>query len=240
MKPAGQIKQQHSRRALFCTTTLSARPMGTHECTELYLFSPPWEMFVVFKRFCYLLYLGFWHFYFSLNFPYVYQCVHLVCAFYDQPSSFLVLLLWQVNPLTVGYILKQSHSILSWALLTTHKVNPTSFFFFFFDGRSSQSVFFFFFPAKVEQYQELVTETWFFPFTFCHSKQRWRVLLWVLAGWFPLWRRLRSLSSNPRSFYKGFFSLLCLCFHSESGVLTPGGTSPSIMLKIMTYGVFWI
>lgn len=81
--------------------------------------------------------------------------------FYCHPSSFLVLLLWQVNPLTVGYILKQSHFILSWALLTIYKVNPTGSFFFF-DGRSIQSDFFFF-PAKVEQYQELVRETWFFP-----------------------------------------------------------------------------
>lgn len=239
MKPAGQIKQQHSRRALFCTTTLSARLMVAHKCTELYLFFPPWEMFSVFKRFCYLLYVGFWHFYFSLNFPYVYQCVHLVCAFYDQPSSFLVLLLWQVNPLTVGYILKQSHSILSWALLTIHKVNPTGFFFFFFLTDAPFSQIFFFF-CKSWAIPRAGNRNLVFPFTFCHSKQRWRVLLWVLAGLFPLSRRLRSLSSNPRSFYKGFFSLLCLCFHPESSVLTPGGTSPSIMLKIMTYGVFWI
>lgn len=138
MKPAGQIKQQHSRRALFCTTTLSARTNGSARVRgTLFFFFP--SLGNVYRVQKVLLFIVRWS-----QFPYAYQCVHLVCAFYDHPSSFLVLLLWQGNPLTVGYILEQSHSILSWALLTIHKVNPTGFFFFFFDGRSSQSVFCFF------------------------------------------------------------------------------------------------
>lgn len=124
MKPAGQIKQQHSRRALFCTTTPSARLMGAHKCTELlFFFPPPWEMFIVFKRFRHLLYVGFWHFYFSLNFPYVYQ--------------------WAFYCLTVGYIVKQSHFILSSALLTIYKVNPTGSFFFFLTDAPFSQIFFF-------------------------------------------------------------------------------------------------
>lgn len=83
MKPTGQIKQQHSRRALFCTTTQSARLIGVRNCTEPLGF-PPLSLVNVHhvQRFFYLLHVSFNFFLFRSQFSVcMLMCTCIVCFF---------------------------------------------------------------------------------------------------------------------------------------------------------------